>query len=104
MKHELCKLADIPAEGSVIVPFFGREVHVWRDGADRPRAAANACLHLGGPLECRDGAFVCPWHGARFDRDTGERLDGPAPRGSRLMFLPTRVEGEAMFYVWGDAT
>jgi nitrite reductase/ring-hydroxylating ferredoxin subunit len=67
------------------------------------RAAANVCLHMGGPLECWDGAFVCVWHGARFDREGGARIDGPTPKGSRLMFLPTRVEGDGFFYVWGDA-
>jgi nitrite reductase/ring-hydroxylating ferredoxin subunit len=102
MKHELIKLADIPAEGSVIVPFFGRELHVYL-AEGRPRAVANVCLHFGGPLECRDGAFVCPWHGARFDRASGRRIDGPAPKDSRLMALSTRVEGDALFYVWGEA-
>ncbi|TIV71028.1 MAG: Rieske (2Fe-2S) protein, partial [Mesorhizobium sp.] len=28
MKHEICKIADIPQIGSLIAPFFGREVHV----------------------------------------------------------------------------
>ena len=101
MKHELCKLEEIPEQGSRIVPFFGREVHVYRSGG-RVRAAANVCLHFGGPLECKDGQMVCPWHGARYDMDTGERMDGPAPKNSRLMFLSTRVEGGSLFYVWGE--
>ena len=101
MKHELIKLADIPPTGSAVVPFFGREVHVYRVG-DQPRAVANVCLHFGGPLECREGKLVCPWHGARFDMASGERLDGPAPRGSKLMVLSTRVEGDALHYVWGE--
>ena len=33
---------------------------------------------------------------------TGERLDGPASKGSRLMFLSTRVEGDALYDVWGE--
>ena len=33
---------------------------------------------------------------------TGERVNGPASKGSRLMFLSTRVEGNALYYVWGD--
>lgn len=102
MKHELIKLADIPKEGSVIVPFFGRELHVFL-AEGRPRAVANVCLHFGGPLECKDGAFVCPWHQARFDRTSGRRIDGPAPKDARLMTLSTRVEGDSLFYVWGDA-
>ena len=102
MKHELCKLHDIPAnDASVIVPFFGREVHVYRS-REGVRAAANVCLHFGGPLECKDGKFTCPWHGATYDMATGRRIDGPAPAGSELLFLSTRVEGDALFYVWGE--
>jgi nitrite reductase/ring-hydroxylating ferredoxin subunit len=101
MKHELCKLDEIPAQGTRIVPFFGREVHVYRVGG-RPRAAANICLHFGGPLECKDGKMVCPWHGASYDLGTGEREGGPAPKGARLMFLSTRVEGDCLYYVWGE--
>lgn len=101
MKHALCKTTDVPATGSRIVPFFGREVHVYRVG-DKIRAAANVCLHFGGPLECKDGKFVCPWHNASFDMATGSRLDGPAPTGSRLMFLSTSVEDEVLYYVWGE--
>ena len=62
MKHEICKLADIPAEGSIVVPFFGREAHVYRTGG-RARAVANTCLHFGDPLDCKEGKFVCPWQG-----------------------------------------
>ena len=50
MKLELCKITDAPPEGTRIVPFFGRDVHVYRAG-ERIRAAANVCLHFGGPLE-----------------------------------------------------
>ncbi len=101
MKHELIKLAEIPEEGTVIVPFFGREVHVYRSGTGY-RAAANTCLHFGGPLECKGNALVCPWHGARFDMATGERLEGPAPKASRLMFLSTVAENGGLHYVWGE--
>ncbi len=49
MKHKLIKLKDIPTSGSKIVPFFGRELHVYlNDG--KPKAVANVCLHFGGPL------------------------------------------------------
>ncbi len=101
MKHALCRLDAVPATGSVVVPFFGREVHVFRSGG-RVRAAANVCLHFGGPLECKDGRLVCAWHGASFGMETGARLDGPAPAGSRLMFLSTREEGGSLYYVWGE--
>lgn len=101
MKHERCKVADIPAEGGVLVPFFGGEPHVCGSG-DRIRAAANVSLHFGGPLECREGRFVCPWHNAAFDMATGDRLEGSAPKDPRLMFLSMCVEGDALNYAWGE--
>lgn len=101
MKVELCKLADIPATGTILVPFFGRDLHVWL-AEGRPRAAANACLHFGGPLECRDGRLVCPWHGAAYDLTTGSRVEGSGRADARLMFLSTAVEGDALVYVWGE--
>lgn len=101
MRHELWKIADVRSAGSRIVPFFGREVHVYRDG-DKTRVGANICLHFGGPLECKEGELICPWHNASFDMATGDRLDRPAPSGSRLMFLPTTVEHDAPYYVWAE--
>jgi nitrite reductase/ring-hydroxylating ferredoxin subunit len=101
VKLELCKVSDVPSAGSLIVPFFGIELHVYRT-ADRVRAVANVCLHFGGPLEWKDGTFVCSWHNASFDMTTGERIDGPAPKGSKLMAVSTRVDGDALFYVWGE--
>ncbi|HLH47977.1 MAG TPA: Rieske 2Fe-2S domain-containing protein [Roseiarcus sp.] len=101
MKHELVKIADIPEQGTKIVPFFGREAHVYFSEG-RPRAVANVCLHFGGPLACKGGRLVCPWHEAAYDMASGERLVGPAPKGAKLMFLSTRVEGDGLFYVWGE--
>lgn len=103
MRHELCKLSDIPDQGSRVLPFFGREIHVWKDASGRPRAAANACLHFGGPLERKEGRLVCPWHGASYDMDSGQRVEGPGHSGARLMFLSTRAEGDGFYYVWGEA-
>ena len=100
MKHAICSVDEIPAEGSKVMPFFGREVHVFRDGGT-PRAALNVCLHLGGPLELKDGKFVCAWHGAQF-LPSGGCVKGPAAKESRLMFLPTRVENGALTYVYGE--
>lgn len=102
MKHLITRLADIPETGSKIVPFFGREVHVYFS-AGKPCAVANVCLHFGGPLECKDGKFVCPWHGATYDMNGGSCLKGPAPRTSKLLALSTIVEDGGLYYVWGEA-
>ena len=101
MKFEICKVDEIPESGSKVVPFFGRELHVYKvDG--KPRAVANVCMHFGGPLECREGKFVCAWHQAEFSMEDGKRLASPAPANSRLMFLTTRVEDGVLNYVWGE--
>jgi hypothetical protein len=33
---------------------------------------------------------------------TGERLAGPAPAASHLMFVSTREVGDTLYYVWGE--
>jgi nitrite reductase/ring-hydroxylating ferredoxin subunit len=101
MIHKLCSTTDVPDEGTLLVDFFGRTVHVYKHNG-KPVAVANVCLHFGGPLECKDGEFVCPWHGARFAMDDGRRINPPAPANSRLMFLSTRVDGDDFNYVWGE--
>lgn len=101
MKQHLCDLADVPASGSTNVPFFGREVLVYRNG-ESITAALSICPHLGGPLELRQGTLVCPWHGARFDAESGACLNGPAAAASKAMLLPTRVENGGLHYVWAE--
>jgi nitrite reductase/ring-hydroxylating ferredoxin subunit len=101
MRHRLCSENDVPESGSIIVPFFGREVHVYRSGG-RIRVVANVCLHFGGPLECKGEALVCPWHGASYDMDSGLATEGPARKDARLMFLSSRIENGDVNYVWGE--
>ena len=73
---------------------------------DEVFALEDRCTHALFPLSrgelLPDGTIECAWHGAKFDMDDGERLEGPAPEGSRLMFLSTRVEDGALNYVWGE--
>jgi nitrite reductase/ring-hydroxylating ferredoxin subunit len=100
MKEALSNINEIPDQGSKLVDFFGRQVHVYKvDG--KPKAVMNTCLHFGGPLEFKDCTFICQWHGAEFNAE-GERSKGPAPSNSRLMFLSTRVENDILYYVWGE--
>jgi nitrite reductase (NADH) small subunit/3-phenylpropionate/trans-cinnamate dioxygenase ferredoxin subunit len=43
----------------------------------------NTCLHRGGPLGdgFLEGTFVtCPWHGRRYDLETGENVGSPSLR------------------------
>ena len=101
MKQPLCKIDEIPDEGTKLIPFFGREVHVYKvNGA--PKAVMCICTHFGGQLDCKDGKFVCQWHGAEFNMENGQRLKAPAPSNSKLMFMSTRVEDGTLNYIWGE--
>lgn len=102
MEHPLIAVDDIAEEGATAVDFFGREVLVYLvDGT--PRATANVCTHLGGPLEACGGEFVCAWHGATFEIATGARRSGPARPSSTLMHLPTKIVDGQLLYVWNEA-
>jgi nitrite reductase/ring-hydroxylating ferredoxin subunit len=47
----------------------------------KPFAVSNRCRHLFAPLGkghvTDDGCLECPWHGARYDVDTGAMVRGP---------------------------
>jgi nitrite reductase/ring-hydroxylating ferredoxin subunit len=92
VEHPLIAVDDIPDEGTTIVYFV--------DGA--PRATANVCTHLGGPLEACGREFACTWHGATFDIATGTRRSGPARSNTKLMHLPTRIVDGQLVYVWHE--
>jgi nitrite reductase/ring-hydroxylating ferredoxin subunit len=101
VKVPLIAVEAIPAEGSASVDFFGREVLVYQvDGV--PRAVMNVCMHLGGPLQREGDCLSCAWHGASFNAGDGRRVRGPARAEARLMFLPTRIEGGQLLYVYGE--
>ena len=48
---------------------------------DRIVAVGGRCTHLGAPMSqawLHRGELVCPWHGSRFDPDSGCATTGPA--------------------------
>ena len=48
---------------------------------ERVHAMGARCSHAGGPLDqgwVLDGTLVCPWHGSRYDLDTGQPSTGPS--------------------------
>jgi len=56
------------------------------------RALGGRCPHLGGPLGegwLHRGELVCPWHGSRFDLDTGQPAQGPST--ASLQCFETRL-------------
>ncbi len=88
--HETLRLGppdELRRRAPVMVTWKGRSYRVREhDGAWLAHAAR--CPHLYGPLDrapVEDGCVVCPWHGYRFDVQSGRSADGrplrldPAP-------------------------
>jgi nitrite reductase/ring-hydroxylating ferredoxin subunit len=77
---------ELEAGAMRAVDVDGTRVLVSRHEDGGVCAIANACTHVGGPLDAgeRDGnEVVCPWHGSRFDLCSGEVLRGPAREPQR---------------------
>jgi nitrite reductase/ring-hydroxylating ferredoxin subunit/uncharacterized membrane protein len=69
----------------------GIGVVLHRDGGD-VLAVGEYCPHLGAPMSdgwVDRGRVVCPWHGSRFDCESGDVLRGPAT--ASLPSYPTRI-------------
>ncbi|MDQ6617179.1 MAG: Rieske 2Fe-2S domain-containing protein [Actinomycetota bacterium] len=86
---------DLPGKGGVAVTAAKSRLLLVLRG-NRIHALENRCSHRGGPLS--DGTVegtcaTCPWHGSRFDLESGEVMAGPAIVGQAV--YETRVrDGE----------
>jgi nitrite reductase/ring-hydroxylating ferredoxin subunit len=101
MKVRLADEAAVKEGALTEIDFFGRPaVLLRREG--RVRGYLNVCTHLGGPVRLEGDRLECAWHGACFEAATGKATRGPAAPDSRLIRLPTRVEGGEVFYVYGE--
>ena len=76
---DLCAIDDLPLGQVVARILKDQSILLHRDG-DRVSCVANACAHLGMPLDegaVSDGVIECPHHGFRYLLATGECLDVP---------------------------
>lgn len=92
----VARLAEVPERRGRVVVAGGRAVALFRRG-DRVFALDNTCVHNGGPLgegEVDDGYVACPWHGWRYDLETGTSPLNPAVR------VPTFAAWVADGTVW----
>lgn len=59
----------------------GVKVLIVRKG-EKVFAIAETCAHQGGPLSegklMPDNSVICPWHGSRYDLESGKVLHGPS--------------------------
>lgn len=73
----LTNLSDFPAEGRKVFSVEGASVLVVKVG-EGFRAVSNKCPHLGLPLaggKVEGETIACPFHGSKFDLNSGENLD-----------------------------
>ncbi len=80
--YEGPRQAEVTHEKPVTFEGGGAKIVVLRV-KDELRAFRNACGHVGLPLDrgmcdAEAGTITCPWHGFRFDADTGACLSAPA--------------------------
>ncbi|ORB16854.1 Rieske 2Fe-2S domain-containing protein [Mycobacterium noviomagense] len=73
-----------------------------RNGNGQVSAFGELCPHLAAPMAdgwIDRGRIVCPWHGSRFDAESGEVLRGPA--AAPLPGYETRIN-DGMIELRGD--
>ncbi len=78
----VAELGEVPPGGTAVVHFGGEQVALFNIGG-RVYGIGNRCSHANGPLADGriDGETVtCPWHGSRFEINTGQPLEEPAQR------------------------
>ena len=78
----LCKTEDV-AENE-LKQFTLKEKEILVINKDMKFYCLQArCTHAGAPLaegEFENGVLQCPWHGSRFNVETGEVIRGPAKK------------------------
>lgn len=71
-----------------------KPVIVIRKSSTEVLALSSACTHQGNEVNLPAGnTMTCPVHGSVFDLD-GNRISGPAPSGTRLAVVVSKLEGD----------
>ena len=76
---DVCALHELPPGKATPRTVKDQALLFYRDG-DTLRCVANACAHMGLPLDggtVTDGVLECPHHGFRYRLESGECLDVP---------------------------
>jgi nitrite reductase/ring-hydroxylating ferredoxin subunit len=101
--------AELPAKGVTSLHYFGKDLVLFRGAGGRPYLFDAYCPHLGANLSVGghvDGdALRCPFHGWRFDGETGACTDVPyddvahIPKTARTRSYPV-IERNHMIWAW----
>jgi nitrite reductase/ring-hydroxylating ferredoxin subunit len=80
---KVATIQELPAGTGKQVTVNGRKIALFNLGATVV-AIDDTCPHRGAPLSegtVSGTEVMCPWHGARFDLNTGNHLCPPAKNG-----------------------
>ena len=78
--HATVERSTLPEDQGTVVELGDDTVAVFRSG-DAVTAYWNHCSHRGGPVGeglVVAGVVTCPWHGHRFEVETGRCVSDPA--------------------------
>jgi nitrite reductase/ring-hydroxylating ferredoxin subunit len=100
---------ELPASGVLPLYYFGKDLALFRGAGGQPYLFDAYCPHLGANLAVGgqvDGdALRCPFHGWRFDGETGACTDVPyddvdfIPKTAKTRSYPT-LERNHMIWAW----
>jgi 3-phenylpropionate/trans-cinnamate dioxygenase ferredoxin component len=94
---KIAEMADVPPGTGRTTNVEGRLIALFNvEGSFH--ALDDLCSHMGGSLgkgRLTNRQVICPWHGARFDVNTGRVMSPPA--GSGVQSYAVRVEGHSVF-------
>jgi nitrite reductase/ring-hydroxylating ferredoxin subunit len=89
----VAKVEDIPPGTGKTVEVRGVWIALFNVGGTF-FAVDNCCPHAGGPLgegRLTETIVECPWHGWKFNVQTGERVNNP---NFTVACCPVRIEGD----------
>ncbi len=84
--QDIGALSDFP-DGSARLIQVGKQPVLILSRMGSFTAFDDYCPHRAGPLSegvRTPSTITCPWHGAKFNLDTGEPISGPCRRGLRM--------------------
>lgn len=92
------KTIDLGLETSFVslpapITVEGRSYYLVR-GEDGYQLLSTICPHQGGEIKDAGSCFECPYHGWRFEHDTGRCINAP---NERLSSFPVTVRGRRLF-------
>jgi len=95
--EKIAEVSDVPKGTTKIAKVGGVELFVANvEGSFY--ALPNKCTHVGGPLgrgKLTGNVIQCPWHGSKFDVNTGAVLGGPAQTPEPT--FEVKVEGSSIW-------